>query len=213
MIRVGLVMGAQRDIFQTRTIYLDSMTHHWHFMQRGLSIEHDDVIVQYMSLHFVAHLEPQIRSPWVISQVHSVSIVHYDILGTRVLVRTTWHKFLHPTNTERLNQSFLNKTYAKIFSTVNGMKRKLFHSCFKIYDLDILIFDTVVFCRYSHRLVRPWGLAFYVFGFLWKGAKPIRGKISQIWSHRFFKKNVYITPLRVVKRHRPNTIQIVWIVK
>ena len=48
--------------------YLDSMRHHGHFMQRGLTVENDEIVVSDVTLHFVPDLEMKIRRLWMISE-------------------------------------------------------------------------------------------------------------------------------------------------
>ena len=65
------------------------MTHHGHFMQRGLPVEHHKVVVLHVSLHFVADLQVKVTGLGVIAQIYPVTIVADDILGPGVLVGTS----------------------------------------------------------------------------------------------------------------------------
>ena len=47
--------------------YLNSVRHHGHFVECGLPVEDDEVVVSHMPLHFVADLKVEIRRLRMIS--------------------------------------------------------------------------------------------------------------------------------------------------
>ena len=76
------------------------MSHHRHFMQRWLSVEHDDVIVTEMPLDLVANLQLKIGWFWVVAQINSLASIADDVFCAGVLVCTAVNEFLKIVNVE-----------------------------------------------------------------------------------------------------------------
>ena len=53
-------------------------------MQRGLSVEHHQVVILEVSLHLVAELQVKVAGFRVVAEVHTLSVVSDDVLGTGV---------------------------------------------------------------------------------------------------------------------------------
>lgn len=109
------------------------MAHHRHFVQRRLSVEHNNVSITHVPLdlerekqvtnilvatytplfdeplqqtvktNFVSYLKVKVTWFRVESQVNSVPIVSDDIFGSRVLTVTSPHKLLKSVKREKMN--------------------------------------------------------------------------------------------------------------
>ncbi len=74
---------------------LHTVTHHGHFVERGLTIENNKVIVHQMAFHFEAILQVEVRGTGMVAQVHTLSSISDDVLGTGILVVTTPYQLYH----------------------------------------------------------------------------------------------------------------------
>lgn len=71
------------------------VSHHWHFVQSGLTIEDDNIIISDVPFHSVSKLQMKVTWFGVKPQINPLSIVPDDILGTWILVVASTYKFLH----------------------------------------------------------------------------------------------------------------------
>lgn len=94
-----------------KKFYLDSVPHHGHFVESGLSVEHNDVPIAHVSFHsatlirlhyhlkfclLVSRLQMQISSSWMVAQIDAIAVVANDVLCTGVLSVATVHQVLQP---------------------------------------------------------------------------------------------------------------------
>ena len=68
---------------------LDPMTHHTHFMESRLSVEHNTVVVLHVPLDLVADLKMEVTSFWMVTQINSIPVVSNNVFGSWVLVSST----------------------------------------------------------------------------------------------------------------------------
>ena len=65
-------------------------------MQRGLSVEHHQVVILEVSLHLVAELQVKVAGFRVVAEVHTLSVVSDDVLGTGVDRVASTNQLVHP---------------------------------------------------------------------------------------------------------------------
>lgn len=86
------------------------MPHHGHFVQSGLTIEDDDIIISDVSLHFVTKLQMEVAWFGMKLQINPLSIVSDNVFSTWVLVIASPHKLLHAKQQGRKDHGQHNPT-------------------------------------------------------------------------------------------------------
>ena len=58
--RKQMYCNSDKNRFNEHEANLDSMRHHGHFMESGLTVENDEIVVPNMTFHFVTDLQMKV---------------------------------------------------------------------------------------------------------------------------------------------------------
>jgi len=102
-IKVSIVRGCTGQIQSEGGKRHDAnlVTHHAHLVQRGLTIEDDDVAILDVSFHFVAIFQVKVARLANETKVQTLPVVPDDVLRARMLVRAVPDQLVHPVDVER----------------------------------------------------------------------------------------------------------------